>query len=849
MKYILFIIFIIFYTSIGVAQSDRGVKPKENPIPVTGKSYAIIIGISKYKNIAQLNYSDRDAIAFRTYLMNVHHQRVDSQNISIFLNEEATKLKIGDAINNVLVNAVSGDKVYFFFAGHGDIEDRSQSENGLLLLYDSPKENYFEMIHEILQINMLSDYFEKLTTKGVDITYIIDACHSGKLAGGMDGSKHTSYALKNTLSRNSTVLLSCDANQLSLEGLSWGEGRGLFSYYLEEGLLGLAESNQDEVISLYELKRYLEEKVFLESEYKQSPVIIGKWDKKLTLVNPKFKDSLDHLRIKEYPNFKIVNIKGDEEIYLNDLDERGKMIYKNFNNHLLSGNLIEPVGENAMRDYWEFNNLYPDHQFRFLIRRNLAAQLTQTFDSLIAPLWKGFSPNTKPAKILSAARQLDSCLLLLEETHFMYTSILSRRFYVSALMESMGIDMNNYTPIDKARMQNALQHLDKSRVLEPNAVYVYFTIGIIYQSMALPDSALIYFRKYLSLVPNSYAAFNVIGIALADLGEETGNVALMKESVSLFEKAILLNPTFKSPHVNLIYVHGLLQRYDQCKFYFDKMMLIDSNFSSTYNNMAQVYLEMGKPDLAIKHWETSALKFPKRAYVPYLGIAKLSIQSRDYVTAEKYLELIIKENPKCAEAYFLKGKMLFKKGEYLTALFNYQKGLSINGSHPKYYEEMGWCYRFLNQRTDAKLYFDTCVLLHQASRYPNFKVLADVFQYGLNEYKRADEYYVKALGSDSLNIELMGKHISNLFMLQQNKLANNWIQKLSKLSMQSNWLPYAMICKYLSELKFSLIEIDLEKLCMDPDFDHRVLVIKNWESVNSKLSISDSIKKCLKLIQ
>lgn len=101
-----------------------------------------------------------------------------------------------------------------------------------------------------------------MTTKGVDITYIIDACHSGKLAGGMDGSKHTSYALKNTLSRNSTVLLSCDANQLSLEGLSWGEGRGLFSYYLEEGLLGLAESNQDEVISLYELKRYLEEKVF-----------------------------------------------------------------------------------------------------------------------------------------------------------------------------------------------------------------------------------------------------------------------------------------------------------------------------------------------------------------------------------------------------------------------------------------------------------------------------------------------------------------------------------------------------------------------------------------------------------
>ncbi|HQX45359.1 MAG TPA: caspase family protein, partial [Saprospiraceae bacterium] len=159
MRYVLFCICFIFYITSGDAQSDRGVIPIDDPIPVSGKSYAIIIGISKYKNIAQLNYSDRDAIAFRTYLMNVHHQRVDSQNISIFLNEEATKFRIGDAISSVLQNAVSGDRVYFFFAGHGDIEDRSQSENGLLLLYDSPKENYLEMIHEILQINMLSDHF------------------------------------------------------------------------------------------------------------------------------------------------------------------------------------------------------------------------------------------------------------------------------------------------------------------------------------------------------------------------------------------------------------------------------------------------------------------------------------------------------------------------------------------------------------------------------------------------------------------------------------------------------------------------------------------------------------------
>ncbi|MBK9110043.1 MAG: hypothetical protein IPM92_17170 [Saprospiraceae bacterium] len=52
---------------------------------------------------------------------------------------------------------------------------------GCCSFYDSPKDNYFGMSDGVLQVSQLADYFGKLTDQGVEVVYIIDACHSGKL--------------------------------------------------------------------------------------------------------------------------------------------------------------------------------------------------------------------------------------------------------------------------------------------------------------------------------------------------------------------------------------------------------------------------------------------------------------------------------------------------------------------------------------------------------------------------------------------------------------------------------------------------------------------------------------------
>ena len=70
--------------------------------------------------------------------------------------------------------------------------------------------------------------------------------------------------------------MSCQANEYSVEGTEWGDGRGVFSYHLLEGLTGLADVDDDQIVSLQELERYLEDEIDQDldkhKQYNHSPV-------------------------------------------------------------------------------------------------------------------------------------------------------------------------------------------------------------------------------------------------------------------------------------------------------------------------------------------------------------------------------------------------------------------------------------------------------------------------------------------------------------------------------------------------------------------------------------------------
>ena len=223
---------------------ERGLIPKKDTTIVKGDTYAIIIGISDYKALPHLQYAHKDAQAFENLLLGDAGGNIPKANIETFLNENATRYNVADAIALVIHKAKPGDRVYFFFAGHGDMEDLTQIENGLLLLYNSPNGNYFGMNDDVLEILDLKRYLSPLAQRGVEMIFIVDACHSGNLKGGVEGVQQTASAMAASWGKEYKIL-SCQPNQTSLESAEWGGGRGLFSLELEEGMKGLADKNND----------------------------------------------------------------------------------------------------------------------------------------------------------------------------------------------------------------------------------------------------------------------------------------------------------------------------------------------------------------------------------------------------------------------------------------------------------------------------------------------------------------------------------------------------------------------------------------------------------------------------
>ena len=119
----LLIIFLLLLGLASQAQNQRGagVSSTSDSSFVTGTCYAVIVGVSNYKYIRPLHYADRDAYLFMDFLQSRAGGNVKDSNILLLVNEQART----DAIIRIehwlkTKKFEKGDRVYFYFAGHGD---------------------------------------------------------------------------------------------------------------------------------------------------------------------------------------------------------------------------------------------------------------------------------------------------------------------------------------------------------------------------------------------------------------------------------------------------------------------------------------------------------------------------------------------------------------------------------------------------------------------------------------------------------------------------------------------------------------------------------------------------------
>ncbi|MDP7028201.1 MAG: caspase family protein [Candidatus Marinimicrobia bacterium] len=230
-------------------------------------SWALIIGIDKYHNVQKLNYAVDDAESIKDILRDSYN--FPSKNISILINEEATKPNILKSFSEITKNAKENDRVLVFFAGHGETMDLpGGGEKGYLIPVEGDAEELYLTsipMDELREIALMSEAKHML--------YLVDACYGGIAAVGSRGlepQQTPDYINKVTKFQSRQVITAGGRGEKVIEKPEWGHSA--FTLNLLRGLKdGAADYNADGFITANELGMYLSDKVSTDSENQQTP--------------------------------------------------------------------------------------------------------------------------------------------------------------------------------------------------------------------------------------------------------------------------------------------------------------------------------------------------------------------------------------------------------------------------------------------------------------------------------------------------------------------------------------------------------------------------------------------------
>lgn len=259
-------LFAPFSTATGLAAesvTDRGVKAvPASTVGIYRNSWAVIIGINGYRKAPKLNYAVSDA---KNVLGSLRELGFPPENTIAILDQEATKQRIEQVLYGALRKTTPEDRVLVFFAGHGITVSlpRGGDEGYLLPIDGDPHDPALTAI----AMEDLRRIARRIPAK--HILFAVDACYSG-------------FAITRDIppARVDSVYLEAMTKEPAVQIITAGrkgepvleeDGHGLFTRRFLQGLRGLADVDQNGVITGQELATWLESRVIRDSQNRQHP--------------------------------------------------------------------------------------------------------------------------------------------------------------------------------------------------------------------------------------------------------------------------------------------------------------------------------------------------------------------------------------------------------------------------------------------------------------------------------------------------------------------------------------------------------------------------------------------------
>ena len=185
---------------------------------VYNDSWALIIGINKYKNVQKLDFASEDAIAMKDML--IENFNFPESNISLLLDKDATKDNIIKEFSNIAFKAQESDRVLVFFAGHGEtMELPGGGQMGYLIPVNGDAENLYYSSIPMDELKRLA-----LMSKAKHMLYLVDACYGGIAAVGSRGlnTKAPNYINKVAKDQARQIITAGGKGEQVIEKSEWG---------------------------------------------------------------------------------------------------------------------------------------------------------------------------------------------------------------------------------------------------------------------------------------------------------------------------------------------------------------------------------------------------------------------------------------------------------------------------------------------------------------------------------------------------------------------------------------------------------------------------------------------------
>ncbi|MFN5169969.1 MAG: tetratricopeptide repeat protein [Cyclobacteriaceae bacterium] len=744
----------VFFWSLGaVLAQNRGAEAVIPSASAEGKVYALVVGVSKYKNdplVPNLKFARADADAVVDFL---NSSGLKIGEIVHLTDENASYINVSergfDKITRLIRTKVitSDDLILVYLAGHGGAFNETDS---YFFTYDS---EHMQDAGTSLSIRDIKGYINSWRRASkANVLFVFDACRSQTVGMGERGLKQASEYLTEQDPVFAEILFAASQGgepAVELDSLS----HGVFTYQLLMGLYGYADTSpKDGQVTVKELKRYVENQVDDITGGRQVPNVRAD----IAINRPLVSSTPEMLTIatvrlnpltRQAQNMVAANTKGAGSNRGTANDEKAirlTQLMEQFRASLKKKNLIRPAGTNALFFYDEMKKIVnesslEDYKIDLTIALYEAAQEVIKHDLNGERLYMrppaistADAPESDASKrgynlfyYRDAAEAMKAYIRLKSITgessvNAIYEYLAGRQSTIEAL-ERVDVDLitaaitqlqaatkkfGNQAYLwqalamacyENGRYDESLQAALKASELAPRWSFPLVTQGQSEEKLGNKEKAFSSYGAAMALNPNDIGPY-------LQIGDQFFLDADYPKAISNFRRANRIDPGAPITSYVLGYTYSYINNMDSCLYFMNRALAIDSNYTNAYFYYAYAAHLKGMSDEALRFYDKTIEADPNETVAYYNAGVLLSDIGRQE-DAIRYYENSLKVNPDYCNSHNNLGVLYqdFKRDE--DAERSYKKAIECDPKFAMAYYNYGNLLSNQKKREEAVNYY------------------------------------------------------------------------------------------------------------------------------------------------